>query len=388
MESEFNAEVLSEQELLVGGVADLLAENQASARRWVRMVELYRRQPDTEGNFRMSARDWTALKVSEAWGMSDRDARRELNRATFLSEHLPEVIELCLAGALDRRRAVIIADLMRNRLHDRDAWARCGERVIAYLRRHLRVDEETGVELVRCTPQQLRNKLNYETRVLAPVEEFEPAHADRRVNAMEFEDGTGRLGIGGTAPDVRLARHRLHLAARAKRAAGDARTVDQLMADVAMDLIIGRAVGVPVPGYARPIINVTVSLETLAGISEDPGRLSGGTVIPPELARAIATQEGATWYRMLTDPAGELVTLSTKTYQPTAPIWRFVVADRPTCSHPGCDRPSTECELDHEVEWPVGPTDTDNLQPLCKLHHRAKHARAGRPDLDWEYEAA
>jgi hypothetical protein len=155
-----------------------------------------------------------------------------------------------------------------------------------------------------------------------------------------------------------------------------------------MDLIIGRADHVPVPGYARPIINVTVPLETLAGLSDDPGRLSGGTVIPAELARAIATREGATWYRMLTDTAGDLAALSTHSYRPTGPIWRHVVAGQPTCAHPGCDRPSTECELDHLTEWPAGPTSTENLQPLCRRHHKTKHARAERPDLDWEYEAA
>lgn len=94
-------------------------------------------------------------------------------------------------------------------------------------------------------------------------------------------------------------------------------------------------------------------------------------MIPAELARAIAS-----WYRMLTDAAGEFVTLSTKSYRPTDPIWRYVVAEQPTCAHPGCDRPSTECELDHIVAWPLGQTSTDNL-----------HARAERPDLDWQYAA-
>lgn len=387
-ESEFNTGVLSDHELLYGGVADVVVENRANGRRWARLVELFGRQPDTGGNFRMTAREWTAVKVSEVWGLSDREARRELNIAVFLAEYLPEVLDLCVAGAVDRRRAMTITEIMRNRLDDSRAWARCAERITAYVRQRLVVDEETGVELVACTLTQLRNKVNYETRILRPVEDFEKAHAERDVRAMEFEDGTGRLTVGGTLDDVRLARHRLHLTAKDRRAAGDQRTIDQLMADLAMDLIIGRAEGVQVPAYARPIINVTVGWETLAGLRDDPGLLAGGTVIPAELARAIAMREGATWYRMLTDPAGDMVTLSTKSYQPTAPIWRYVVAEQPTCAHTGCDRPSTECELDHEVEWPAAPTDTDNLQPLCRLHHKAKHARAERPDLDWEYQVA
>jgi uncharacterized protein DUF222/HNH endonuclease len=385
---EFNTGMLSDHDLLHGGVRDVVIENQANARRWARLVELHRRAPDTDGNFAMTAREWTTAAVTETWGYGDRHARHELNVALFLAEHLPGVLELCLQGALDRVRAVTIVDILRHRLDDPEDWARCAERIGRYLARHLEEYDELGVTLVTCTITQLRNKLNYETRLLRPAdEEFAAAYADRNVCASEFDDGMGQLGITGPVDDVRLARHRLHLAAKAQRAAGDERTVSQLMADLALDLIIGRGQDVPVPAYARPIINVTVSLETLAGLRDDPGRLSGGTIIPADLARAIAVREGATWYRMLTDPAGDLVALSTKSYQPTGPIWRHVVADQPTCAHPGCDRPSTECELDHIIEWPLEETSTDNLQPLCRRHHKAKHARAERPDLDWEYAA-
>lgn len=46
---EFNTAVLNDHDLVLGGVVDLVAENRASARRWARMVELYRRRPVTEG---------------------------------------------------------------------------------------------------------------------------------------------------------------------------------------------------------------------------------------------------------------------------------------------------------------------------------------------------
>jgi hypothetical protein len=61
------------------------------------------------------------------------------------------------------------------------------------------------------------------------------------------------------------------------------------------------------------------------GLADEPGVLSGGTPVPASLARLIAQQPGSTWYRMLTDPAGRLVELSTRSYQPTAPIWREVL---------------------------------------------------------------
>ena len=58
--SEFNTSVLNDHELFHGGVEDVVIENRANARRGARPVELFRRQPDTDGNFAMSAREWTA----------------------------------------------------------------------------------------------------------------------------------------------------------------------------------------------------------------------------------------------------------------------------------------------------------------------------------------
>ena len=336
----------------------------------------------------MTAREWVALETSELWAVGDRHARTQLNIAMFLSEHLPEIWKLCLSGALDRYRAVTIADLLRQRLDDPAHWAKAGARITAFLRKHLRKYSEFNIEMVTCTITQLRNRLNYEIRLLVSAdEEFAKQYADRSAQAMDFGDGIGQLSVVSSIDKVLIAERRLHLAAKAKRAGGDERTIRQLMSDLAIDLIVGLADDLPVPNYARPIINVTVPLETLAGLKDDPGQLSGGAVIPADLARAIATSEGATWYRLLTDPEGDPVSLSTKSYQPTGPIWRYVVATRPTCSHQGCDRPSVECELDHVEPWPAGPTDTINLEPLCRRHHKAKHARAERPDLDWEYAA-
>jgi hypothetical protein len=74
----FNSAVLSDHDLLYGGVLDLVAENKASARRWARVVELHRRHPDTDGNFSMTASEWTALEASEVWALNGNHARSQL----------------------------------------------------------------------------------------------------------------------------------------------------------------------------------------------------------------------------------------------------------------------------------------------------------------------
>jgi hypothetical protein len=251
--------------------------------------------------------------------------------------------------------------------------------MLEFVRKHL-----TGVDgaaepepVVTCTVRQLRNKIDYEVRVLAAADEealFRTAHQGRSASVRDDGPGMGWLSINNRIDRCRLAHHRLTLAARRRQEAGDERTIEQLKADLALDLIIGDGESAPVPSYARPIVNLTVPIQTVMGIADAPGVLSGGTVVPASLARMIAADPSSTWYRMLVDESGQLVELSTNSYQPTGPIWRHVVAEHATCFRPGCDAPSTESDLDHRIAWPGGPTAPANLWPGCRTDHRAKHA--------------
>ena len=55
--------------------------------------------------------------------------------------------------------------------------------------------------------------------------------------------------------------------------------------------------------------------------------------------------------------------------RPTAPVVRDG-----GCVVPGCDRPPAWCEAHHLRHWlHGGPTDLENLAPLCRAHHRAVH---------------
>lgn len=376
---------LSDRDLLLAGRDAVIAENRASARRWAAMVEFHRRRvaglPARRAQSRhavLTARQETVVEVGELWAMSEAWVRRQLNVALCLSGQLLDVWELCLDGSLDHYRATLVADAVRDHLDRPDEIAKFAAGIVKFLHRHLTwVDSEEGcIPLVTCTHRQLRNRISYQLRTLRSADSedrFRRKYADRTVTARNDADGMGWLSVNATLDKVRLAQHRLTLAAKEKRSAGDPRTLDQLRSDLAMDMLVGRGEDVPQPSYARPIVNVTVPIQTLMGISDHPGGLSGGDVIPAGLARLIAQQPGSTWHRMLTDPAGEIVSLSTKSYKPTAPIWRRVVAEHTSCFRAGCDRPSTESELDHRVAWPEGETSTANLWPGCAADHRAKH---------------
>ncbi len=263
------------------------------------------------------------------------------------------------------------------------SWPAFAERIGPWLRHRLRRpgDDPAMPPVVAATVKQLRNKLTYETNRLRPRdadERFRTAYAERRAVARTDPvdgspgDGTGSLTLTDSVDRILLADHRLTLAAKSARASGDPRTLEQLRADLAVDLILGETV--PGSGFARPVINVTVPIQTLMGVSDDPGLLSGGTVLPATLVRMVALQPGSTWHRMLTDETGRCVEVSTKSYSPTRTIWNDVVARYGTCFRAGCDRPAADCELDHRVPFPAGATGNRNLQPACERDHKAKHA--------------
>lgn len=55
-----------------------------------------------------------------------------------------------------------------------------------------------------------------------------------------------------------------------------------------------------------------------------------------------------------------------------------------TCGVGGCERPFDLCEIHHLIEWDDldGPTDLDNLLPMCSYHHHRAHEGRWRLELD------
>jgi hypothetical protein len=60
-------------------------------------------------------------------------------------------------------------------------------------------------------------------------------------------------------------------------------------------------------------------------------------------------------------------------YQPSDRLREQVILRNPTCVFPYCTRRARTADLDHITPHQHGgPTTSDNLAPLCRLHHRAK----------------
>ncbi|MRG59288.1 DUF222 domain-containing protein [Agromyces sp. CFH 90414] len=161
-------------------------------------------------------------------------------------------------------------------------------------------------------------------------------------------------------------------------AATSDRTLEQLRADVAVDLLLGVSAEAgradataPVP--ISPTVAVTVPVMTLLG-GDEPGYLEGYGPIDAESARRIAAH-APSFLRILTHPVtGAVLDVDRRSYRPPADLAKWVRLRDETCRFPGCNRNARACELDHTLDWADGGrTAHDNLASLCPQHHHLKH---------------
>ncbi|KAF2414042.1 hypothetical protein B1729_07150 [Microbacterium sp. B35-04] len=161
----------------------------------------------------------------------------------------------------------------------------------------------------------------------------------------------------------------------------DERTIDQIRADLVADMLLTGTPGIDPTvdatpgglGAIRAIVQITVPVMTLTGITSSGAELDGVAPVDTETARRLAgTAPG--WDRVMTDPVTGMV-LAVDRYQPTAAQQRFLNARDQHCRFPGCRRPARRCDHDHTLDHAHGgPTDIRNLACLCARHHTLKHA--------------
>lgn len=119
-----------------------------------------------------------------------------------------------------------------------------------------------------------------------------------------------------------------------------------------------------------PLITVHVDHPTVTGRLCE---LSNGTVVTPGEVLPLFTC--ADIERAVFDGPGRIVNLGHRQRFFVGGTRRSVEILHPTCAHPTCDVPSPLCDIDHIVDWPEGPTDQDNGQPLCPAHHPKRRQR-------------
>ena len=301
-----------------------------------------------------------AVEIGAALCLTRRASEFDLALALDLTQRLPKVWEALAAGVIDLRRA----------------------RVIVSGTAHL--SEETAREVVeliiepatRLTTGQL-NALIRRVCVQADPDDAANRYRDavegRRVIVEPSVDGTAHLLGLDLPPDrVAAAMRKISDLAQTLKTGDEARTLDQIRADVLLDLLEGARHA----GGGRGTVDIHVDLTTLARLSDDPGELAGYGPVIADIARQVAeSQPGAEWRWTLTQPeTGLVIGNGTTRRRPTAGQRRHVEARHNTCIFPGCRMPAVDCDLDHRRPWADrGPTRVDNLAPLCRHHHRIRH---------------
>lgn len=132
----------------------------------------------------------------------------------------------------------------------------------------------------------------------------------------------------------------------------------------------------PLSPSPAALVQVVVGIDTLLGSDDEPGELRGYGPITARQARELAFASGSTWRRLLTAPDGTLTHTDPHTYRPAAQVARLVRMRDRHCAFPGCAMPAARCDLDHaqpfDKQKPAegGATVPQNLQALCRRHHR------------------
>ncbi|WP_378148343.1 DUF222 domain-containing protein [Cnuibacter sp. UC19_7] len=203
------------------------------------------------------------------------------------------------------------------------------------------------------------------------------AREERSAWITEERDGMAHFHLLAAAENILAIDARLHHHARALAAESDeTRTIPQLRADAAVDLLLGTAAAT---GGAAVELMVTVPAVTLAGVSEEAGELSGYGPIDPDTARRLAAAAPAFTRILIRPDTGETISIGRASYRLPTALRRQLRVEDERCRFPGCNRLAITADADHTTAWEDGgDTDTDNLAHLCRRHHRLKHA------TDWD----
>ncbi|KJQ55431.1 HNH endonuclease signature motif containing protein [Microbacterium sp. SA39] len=326
-----------------------------------------------------------ASEMAAALRVSDRTVQARMADAVWRVERFPLVWAAQGSGRISATHARAICDAAEHLEDptDRDAYS---------------------AEMVAFAESESPNRVSRHGRRVA--ERFQPRsiderHADARekrsVWVKDVGDGMTQLGLLGPSALVHGVFERLTAMAKSVQSqesgsnsdsdsdsvqeqsirAADSRTLNQIRADIALDLLLsGAPAGHDTPdGLLAAItasVSVTVPVTSLMGRGTAPAELNGRTPMDLATARRLAGAASG-WDRILTHPiTGAL--LAVDRYRPSSELKRHLRARDQRCRFPTCGHPATHSDIDHHHDAALGGTTTENnLGHLCRRHHVLKH---------------
>ncbi|HSL26815.1 MAG TPA: DUF222 domain-containing protein, partial [Acidimicrobiia bacterium] len=302
--------------------------------------------------------EFTSEEIQAALSCTRRAADRHLGLAHDLNLRFPQVARALSEGRIDLPKARVICE--RLAVADQEVAARLVDLVLEKAS-----GQTTGQIAARI------DRLVIAADPEAARQRYQRSVADRHVTLEQDSDGTATLtGFRLPADRALRALDQVNLLAGRLRVKGETRNMDQLRADVLLDLLEGRQLPT---GGGRGVVDLRIDLTTLAGLDDQPAEVAGWGPLLADVARRMV-EDRAQWRVTVTAPdTGEPVWTGTTRRRPTAAQRRMVAAYHPTCVFMGCRAPATRADLDHNRPWAQGgPTTAANLGPLCPRHHTAK----------------
>ncbi len=154
----------------------------------------------------------------------------------------------------------------------------------------------------------------------------------------------------------------------------------------------------------RGTLLLTVAEPSDSRAAPSPGRLAGYGSVPPAVTGRLVVRASSSL--VLADRTtgvllpgapgggagvraddGTATDLASRSYRPSGRLAAYVAARDSTCRFPGCRVPAWRCYLDHidpfdDRRPAVEQTTADNLQALCRYHHRLKTHGGWRVERD------
>ncbi|TQM27595.1 uncharacterized protein DUF222 [Microbacterium kyungheense] len=310
------------------------------------------------------------LELAAAMRVSEYAAGRLIVVAEALVRSYPAAWDALAGGRITEKHAEVLVDLLGEL--PADAGEALAVEAVAW----------AETEPVNVFRRRLRDRVaamqagSFEDR-------YARASAGRRIAVQPGADGMGDLWVHAPLVELYAIEHRATAMAKAIKAAGDERTLEQIRTDVVCDLLIdGSTEHVPaaVSGIRAQVV-VTVPVLTLldedGGTASDLPVVEGVGPVPVSRARELCGGDGK-WMRVLTHPeTGIVLSVGRDRYAPPAALRRLVTWRAGRCMAPGCVMPASRCEVDHQVRWTDGgQTSVENTTPLCKGHHLVKENTA------------
>lgn len=307
----------------------------------------------------------TSSEVALALSITEHRASAIVSAANALIARLPCMLNLMDDGRLDLYRAMKVTDAT--------AWL-SGD--------HVRVVDATLVDRVPGrNATQVRRAATYAAAQVDPegaALRTERKLVERRFTLHHQDSGLTHLSVNNAPTEKATAAYaRVDQAARALKTPDEPRTLDQLRADVAIDLLLSGTGG----PSERTEVFLHIDLATYVGINQSPAALAGRGPIAAALARHILGGANTTLRRVLTDPrTGHAAELSPTRYRLEQD--EFIRVRDQECRQPGCTRPAQSCGIKATPpkDGPEGAAD----QPVtfCSRHSKL-HEQPG-----WDYEAS